>query len=224
MAKKKKQEQKKEAVEMSSEELAEIESQVDALGSSDVDEQQGGDESEAVAELTAEQQLQQEVETSRDDARKNHELYLRAMADMENLRKRSQREKEDLAKFGNETLLREVLPVIDNLERAVEHAVQDGATDGLLEGVRMTLDQFGKVLEKFHVVPVEAIGQVFDPAHHQAMGQVETEDYPVNTVALEMQKGYLLNDRLLRPSMVMIAKTPVVPEQEADGQNAEDPE
>ena len=221
MAKKKKQAENKEAAKISTEELAEIESQVDALGGSDAVEVQDDDNSEAEAELTVEQKLQQEVETSRDDARKNHELYLRALADMENLRKRCQREKEDLAKFGNETLLREILPVADNLERAVEHAVQDEATDGLLEGVRMTLDQFSKVLEKFHVLPVESIGQVFDSAVHQAMGQIETEDFPANTVAQEMQKGYLLNDRLLRPSLVMIAKAPVAQNQEADGQNTD---
>jgi len=221
VAKKKKQAENKEAAKISTEELAEIESQVDALGGSDAVEVQDDDNSEAEAELTVEQKLQQEVETSRDDARKNHELYLRALADMENLRKRCQREKEDLAKFGNETLLREILPVADNLERAVEHAVQDEATDGLLEGVRMTLDQFSKVLEKFHVLPVESIGQVFDSAVHQAMGQIETEDFPANTVAQEMQKGYLLNDRLLRPSLVMIAKAPVALNQEADGQNTD---
>ena len=221
MAKKKKQAENKEAAKISTEELAEIESQVDALGGSDAVEVQDDDNSEAEAELTVEQKLQQEVETSRDDARKNHELYLRALADMENLRKRCQREKEDLAKFGNETLLREILPVADNLERAVEHAVQDEATDGLLEGVRMTLDQFSKVLEKFHVLPVESIGQVFDSAVHQAMGQIETEDFPANTVAQEMQKGYLLNDRLLRPSLVMIAKAPVALNQEDDGQNTD---
>ena len=221
MAKKKKQDNNNE---MSPEELTEIEPQVDALGSVDLADEQENDNGKAEDELTAEQQLQQEVETSRDDARKNHELYLRALADMENLRKRSQREKEDLAKFSNETLLREVLPVLDNLERAVEHAVQDEATNGLLEGVRMTLDQFGKVLEKFHVLPVESIGQVFDPAVHQAMGQVETEEFPANTVAQEMLKGYLLNGRLLRPSMVMIAKAPVVQEQDPSDQNTDDKE
>jgi molecular chaperone GrpE len=182
------------------------------------------DGSAAGVEATSEQQLQLELEASREEARNNHERYLRAMADMDNLRKRSQREKEDLAKFGNETLLREMLPVIDNLERAVAHAVEDKTTDGLLEGVRLTLDQFSKVLEKFQVVPIEALGQVFDPAHHQAMGQLETEDYPANTVVQELQKGYLLNERLLRPAMVMIAKAPVARAEAADTQDTEDTE
>ena len=215
MTKKKHQESQKKTDEAGTEEQVGLEPQVEVSGEGAEQEPAG---SEAAVELTVEQQLQQELDSSREEARKNHELYLRALADMDNLRKRSQREKEDLAKFGNETILREILPVIDNLERAVEHAVEDKAVDGLLEGVQMTLAQFSKVLEKFNVVPVEAMGQVFDPAHHQAMGQIETEDYPANTVAQEMQKGYLLNERLLRPSMVMIAKAPAEAEENSQDQ------
>lgn len=201
MAKKKKTEQQ-EHHEQIVEEVTEVEA---PEAGTVVAEQQEAEVSEQPA---AEEPLQQELENVREEAARNHELYLRAMADMENLRKRSQREKEDIAKFSNETLLREILPVIDNLERAVEHAVADNATEGLLEGVQMTLDQFGKVLEKFNVVAVEALGKNFDPALHQAMGQLETEEYPVNVVAQEMQKGYLLNERLLRPALVMVAKAP----------------
>lgn len=212
MAKKKK---KQETEELKAEELAEIEVQVEALGETDTADEQEPE--------SAEEQWQRELEASRAEALNNHELYLRAMADMENLRKRSQREKEDIAKFSNETILREILPVFDNLERAVEHAVEDQSTNGLLEGVQMTLDQFGTVLEKFNVVAVEAIGQTFDPAVHQAMGQVETEDYPPNTVAQEMQRGYLLNERLLRPSLVMISTAPVAAA-ETDSQGTNDSE
>lgn len=181
-------------------------------------------EAQADSNHTEAEALQQELELSREEARNNHELYLRAMADMENLRKRSQREKEDLAKFGNEMILREILPVVDNLERALEHAVQDKTNDGLLAGVQMTLDQFGKVLEKFNVVPIESVGQVFDPALHQAMGQQETEDFPANTVAQEMQKGYLLNERLLRPALVMVAKAPAAAEPECASEEKQDTE
>jgi len=138
------------------------------------------------------------------------------MAEMENLRKRTQREKEELAKFANENILRDILPVIDNLERAVEHAEQAEGNGGLLEGVKMTLTHFCQVLARFGVEPVISLGLPFDPAVHQAMGQLETEEYPVNTVAQEMQKGYLLNERLLRPAMVMVAKAPAVSEKEAE--------
>lgn len=142
-------------------------------------------------------------------ARKNWDLYLRSQAELDNYRKRAQRDRQDLLKFGNETILRELLPVIDNLDRAVQHAREAGDEDqGLLKGVEMTLGQFRRVLEKFQVTSFDALGEKFDPARHEAMGQHETSDYPPNVVAQELQKGYLLHDRLLRPAMVMIAKAP----------------
>ena len=152
-----------------------------------------------------------------DDLKVHQDQYLRTLADMENLRKRTQREKEDLAKFANENILREILPVIDNLERAVEHAEQADSSDGLLEGVKMTLTQFSQVLNRFGVEPIDSIGQPFDPALHQAMGQLESAEHPVNTVVQQMQKGYRLNERLLRPAFVMVAKTPSAPEPETPG-------
>ena len=158
--------------------------------------------------LSQEEQLTIELLQAREEAKKNQDLYLRAMAEMDNLRKRSQREKEELGKFANESILREVLPVIDNLERAVEHAEKSKGDNGLLEGVQMTLTHFFQVLNRFGVEPVISLGLPFDPALHQAIGQLETEEYPVNTVAQEMQKGYLLNNRLLRPALVMVAKSP----------------
>lgn len=146
---------------------------------------------------------------SQAEVQKNWDLYLRARADLENYRKRAQREKEDLSRFANENLLREILPVMDNLERALEHARQpDGDDGGLLQGVEMILSQFQRVIEKFGVTPICALGKPFDPARHEALGQVESDEHPPNTVVQELQKGYLLNDRLLRPAMVMVAKAP----------------
>jgi molecular chaperone GrpE len=148
---------------------------------------------------------------SQAEAQKNWDLYLRARADLENYRKRAQREKEDLSRFANENLLREILPVVDNLERALEHARQgDSGNGGLLQGVEMTLGQFQRVLEKFGVTPLRSVGEPFDPARHEALGQVESAEHPPNTVVQELQRGYLLNDRLLRPAMVMVAKAPPV--------------
>ena len=143
--------------------------------------------------------LRGELSQALSDTKTHQEQYLRTLADMENLRKRTQRDKEELAKFANENFLREILPVIDNLERAVEHAEQAESNDGLFEGVQMTLTQFSQLLSRFGVEPVDAIGQAFDPAYHQAMGQMESDEHPVNTVVQQMQKGYQLNDRLLRP-------------------------
>lgn len=167
----------------------------------------------AVPEIVpAEQTAAEEVLAARQaEAQKNWDLYLRARADLENYRKRAQREKEDLSRFANENLLREVLPVLDNLERALEHARQsDSDTGGLLQGVEMTLSQFQRVLDKFGVTPLPSVGEPFDPARHEALGQVESTEHPPNTVVQELQRGYLLNDRLLRPAMVMVAKAPPV--------------
>jgi len=194
------------AEEVTTEELAEIEELTGNLGPEvEIPEKL----QEELAEATDETGPQtKELETAQEEARTKQELYLRAMAEMDNLRKRTQREKEEIAKFGNENILREILPVIDNLERAIEHATtqEDGA--GLLEGVQMTLSQFSNVLQKFGVEHVPAQDEPFDPAHHQAMGQLETAEVPANYVAKELQKGYLLNNRLLRPAMVMVAKAP----------------
>lgn len=153
--------------------------------------------------------LQNEVEAMREEAGKNWDLYLRERADLENVRKRNQRDKEDAIRYANDRLLKEMVPVLDNLERAIEHAAQEETDNqGLIEGVNMTINQFRKALEDFGVKAINAIGADFDPNLHQAMGQLESADQAPNTVVTEFQKGYLLHDRLLRPSLVMVAKAP----------------
>jgi molecular chaperone GrpE len=156
------------------------------------------------------QALTEQLNAAQAEALENRDHYLRARADLDNFRKRAQREKEDLLKFSNETILRELLPVIDNLERALQHAATDGEK-GLLQGVELTLGQFSKVLEKFNVVAIEPLGEIFDSARHEAMGQIESAEQPPNTIVQLLQKGYLLNDRLLRPAMVLNAKAPAAP-------------
>jgi len=175
-------------------------------------EQENPDETivgEAEEEADPLQKLMQEIVVAKEEAGKNWDLYLRERADLENARKRHQRDREEAIRFANDRLLKEMVPVLDNLERAVGHAEQgDGKNQGLLEGVNMTINQFRKVLEDFGVKPVMALGEDFDPNLHQAMGQIESADQAPNTVVSEFQKGYLLNDRLLRPSLVMVAKAP----------------
>ena len=163
---------------------------------------------EAEEETDPLQKLRQEIVVAKEEAGKNWDLYLRERADLENARKRHQRDREEAIRFANDRLLREMIPVLDNLERAVGHAEQDDDNQGLLEGVNMTINQFRKVLEDFGVKPINALGEDFDPNLHQAMGHVETTDQAPNTVTSEFQKGYLLNDRLLRPSLVMVARAP----------------
>jgi len=166
-------------------------------------------------------ELQNAIETLSIESAKNWDLYLRERADLENARKRHQRDKEEALRFANDRLLKEMIPVLDNLERAVDHADQaNDDNQGLLEGVNMTINQFRKALENFGVKPISAIGTNFDPNLHQAMGQVESADQAPNTVVTEFQKGYLLHDRLLRPSMVMVAKAPT---DEAIDSETEDP-
>lgn len=167
------------------------------------------EEIEPEAEVDPLTALQNKVEAMREEAGKNWDLYLRERADLENARKRHQREKEDAIRFANDRLLKEMVPVLDNLERAIEHAAQEETDNqGLLEGVNMTINQFRKALEDFGVKAINAIGTDFDPNLHQAMGHLESADQPPNTVVTEFQKGYMLHDRLLRPSLVMVAKAP----------------
>ena len=177
------------------------------------EQEQGNPDEAIVAEAEEEtdplQKLRQEIVVAKEEAGKNWDLYLRERADLENARKRHQRDREEAIRFANDRLLREMIPVLDNLERAVGHAEQgDDDNQGLLEGVNMTINQFRKVLEDFGVKPINALGEDFDPNLHQAMGHVETTDQAPNTVTSEFQKGYLLNDRLLRPSLVMVARAP----------------
>jgi molecular chaperone GrpE len=177
------------------------------------EQEQGTPDEAIVAEAEEEtdplQKLRQEIVVAKEEAGKNWDLYLRERADLENARKRHQRDREEAIRFANDRLLREMIPVLDNLERAVGHAEQgDDDSQGLLEGVNMTINQFRKVLEDFGVKPINALGEDFDPNLHQAMGHVETTDQAPNTVTSEFQKGYLLNDRLLRPSLVMVARAP----------------
>ncbi|MDH3997832.1 MAG: nucleotide exchange factor GrpE, partial [Desulfuromonadales bacterium] len=166
-----------------------------------------------------------EMDKLKEEASKNWEMYLRERAELENFRKRTQRDKEDAIRYANDRLLREMVPVLDNLERAVEHADQNGAeNEGLLEGVNMTMTQFRKALEDFGVKPIAALGEAFDPNLHQAMGQVESAEQAPNTVATEFQKGYMLHDRLLRPSLVIVTKAPTEEAAESEDDAASDAE
>ena len=134
------------------------------------------------------------------------ERVLRTAADAENFKKRLQREKEEQTRYANESLMRELLPVIDNLERALEHSEAGADQGGLLEGLNMTLKGLLDTLTRFGCTPVEAAGKPFDPNFHEAVSQEESADHEPNTVLRELQKGYILKERLLRPAMVLVSK------------------
>jgi molecular chaperone GrpE len=154
------------------------------------------------------EELKKRLEEKEKEAKENYDRLLRTAADFENYKKRAAREKEDWTKFANEDLLKAILPFVDNLERAVDHAEKVVDTGVLIEGVRLTLQQILQALNKFGVSPFESVGKPFDPAMHEAMVVVETDKHEPNQVVEEFQKGYLLNDRLLRPATVSVSKPP----------------
>ena len=134
--------------------------------------------------------------------------YLRALAELDNQKKRAQREREEYIRFANESLIRELLPVLDNFDRAVGAARAGSEAQSLRAGVELIQRELLKVLEKFGVTPYSAIGQPFDPERHQAVQRVIRPDAPDMTVVKETQRGYLLNGRVLRPAMVVVAVPP----------------
>lgn len=153
-------------------------------------------------------ELEEALAVKEDEARNNWDKFVRERADLENYRKRVQREKEELLKYGNESLVMEILPVIDNMERALAHAADEPHV-AVIEGIRLTHAMLISALKKFGVTPIETKpGAPFDPAFHQAMQQVESVEIPSNTVVEELQKGYMINDRLLRAAMVSVAVAP----------------
>lgn len=141
-------------------------------------------------------------------AKDAEDKYLRLYAETDNFKKRMTRDFSEREKFCNEGIIKDLLPVLDNLERALAHAGESGGSDALTEGVQMVRKQLVDALAKNGVTQVESVGLPFDPAKQQAMMQVETDDYEEGTVVEEFQKGYFLNDRILRPAMVTVAKRP----------------
>ncbi len=152
--------------------------------------------------------LEAALAAAREEARQNHERWVRERADLENLKKRAARERAEALRYGNETLIRDLLPVVDNLERAVEHAQGGGDGQPLIAGITLVLKALRDVLERHGVTRVEARGTRFDPAHHHAVAHVESVEHEPQAVVEEHQAGYRLNDRLLRPALVSVAKAP----------------
>jgi len=165
-------------------------------------------------------EMEARVESLEQEAKEAHDRFLRVSAEFENYKKRAAREMDDFRKFSNESFVKAMLPVVDNLDRAIESSSNDEhANTSVVEGVNMTLNEILKVFEQFGVRPFESMGKTFDPGFHQAVMQEENEDHPDNTVLNELQKGYLIHDRLLRPAMVVVSKTKEKPEnQEAEAE------
>jgi molecular chaperone GrpE len=164
---------------------------------------------EEVSETESSEQLpDDEKERLHAELKEANDKYLRLYAEFDNYRKRVNKDKEELIKYGNERLLHELLPFIDHLEMALKHASNE-ASSGLVEGVEITLKGLRKTLEKFGLTEIEAEGKPFDPSIHHAISQVEREDGDENIVVEELRKGYRLKDKVLRASLVSVSKKSV---------------
>lgn len=161
------------------------------------------------AEAVTANALDARIAKLQSDIERLNDRTLRAQADAQNARRRAEQEMEKARKYALERFASELLPVVDNLERALEAASgDDEAIKPIAEGVELTLKSFQDVLRKFQVEPVDPVGEPFDPQRHQAMSLIDNPDAQPNTVLTVMQKGYTLNERLLRPAMVVVSKAP----------------
>jgi molecular chaperone GrpE len=143
--------------------------------------------------------------------------YLRLYAEFDNYKKRVNKDKEELAKYGNESLIYELLPIIDSLELALKHASDESQT-GIVKGVEMTLKELQRTLEKFGVSKINAAGKQFDPSIHHAMTQIERDDIEEKQIAEELRTGYLYRDKVLRPSLVAVS---IKPQKNTESQDSE---
>lgn len=155
--------------------------------------------------------LTEALDAAKQEAKENYDKLLRLSAEMENYKKRTAKELGDFRKYANESVMRDLLEVVDNLERALEASDTEAGAESLGEGIQLILDDLLKMFDRFAVKPIDALGEPFDPVFHQAVMQEETGEQPENTVLRQLQKGYTLHDRLLRPAMVVVAKAGVEP-------------
>ena len=159
------------------------------------------------------------LESVEQELKDSHDRFLRVSAEFENYKKRAAREMNDFRKFANESFVKAMLPVVDNLDRAIESSSNDDhSIRSVVEGVNMTLKEILKIFEQFGVKPFESLGKIFDPALHQAVMQKETDNHPEKTILNELEKGYMMHDRLLRPAMVVVSKTTESENQENQAQ------
>ena len=174
------------------------------------DELEAGASEKAEKGSAEEESLEEQFGAAEARAKENYDRLLRVTAEFENYQKRMEREMNDFRKFANESLIKDILPIVDNLERALEipYGNNESAFNGMREGVQMTLKGLQESLEKFGVVSIDSLDNPFDPNFHQAVMQEESEGHPDNTVSKELQKGYVMRDRLLRPAMVVVSKKP----------------
>ena len=163
-------------------------------------------QTEVGASERSEEDCRQLLLKKEEELKEAQDRILRLAAELDNTRKRLEREKSEGIAYANEGIMRQLIDVIDNLERAIEHGESNVNCEGLLDGVRMTLKGFIDIFARFGAAPFESVGQSFDPNRHEAVIQEPSSEYPDMTVTREIQKGYTLRDRLLRPAMVVVSR------------------
>jgi len=169
---------------------------IDARASSAVDAEQGA--SQVIPGVDP------ELQAARDEVQANFARYQRLAADFENYKRRTRQELADRTQYANEELLRKLLPILDNLRRALDHA-PEGIDRNWFDGLRMVVRQFEDTLQAQGVSPIPAVGEKFDPSQHEAIAREETDEHEEGTIVEEMQPGYRLHERVLRPTLVKVA-------------------
>lgn len=157
-------------------------------------------------EKMTKKELIQKLCELKDEVDSNCDLYLRSKAELDNVIKRNRKDKEDWVKYSSETIIKEILPVMDNLEMAIAHSKDENSLEALREGVELTLKGLKDTLKKAGLKEVESKGEPFDPCYHHAVSEQNHEDVEAGHVLEELQKGYMLHERLIRPSMVVLSK------------------
>ena len=177
------------------------------------DQQEQNEELDQAAEeealLKAEEELTEQIKQAEQKAEENWELLLRTRAEMDNLRRRTEKDLENAHKFALEKFVSELLPILDSMEMGMavdENGNPEDTVKALKEGIEMTVNMMKKAFEKFNIKVIDPLNEKFDPELHQAMSMQPSDEVEPNTVIAVMQKGYTLNDRLVRPAMVMVSK------------------
>ncbi|NOU95485.1 nucleotide exchange factor GrpE [Paenibacillus sp. LMG 31456] len=182
---------------------ADAEQNVETTYAGDVE--NAANNSTEAGEAAQEQASEQELEQLRKESEENYQRYLRAQADFDNFRRRTRLEKEDFAKYASMKVIEQLLPVVDNMERALSAGKEGNDYEALLKGVDMIFRQLEQTLANEGLQAMESVGQPFNPEFHQAIMQVESEEHEEGIVVEEIQKGYILKDKVLRPAMVKVS-------------------
>jgi len=171
-----------------------------------IETEESNEELEQAADDTErEQSSEQELIIMQQEVQEANDMMLRLAAELENYKKRSVKDRESIVKYASQSTIESLLPILDNFERAIESVEESKNFDSLLDGVKMISKQVFDLLEKKGVSEIESVGEAFDPNIHEAVMQAPSCEYPENVVSEELQKGYMLHDRVIRPSMVVVS-------------------